>query len=95
MFPFFLVSSKDKKELVLQGGRNPRALNKRTLTQAKKTSEPLPHPYIGAPLLKWVWAGTFLYALAWWQARDSFNPRLKFTAEGSQTQDLRSATKAI
>jgi len=30
------------------GGRNPRALNKRRpITQAKKTSEPLPHPYIG------------------------------------------------
>ena len=43
------------------GGKKPRALYKRRpLTQAEKTPELLPHPYMGVPLPVWVWAGTFL-----------------------------------
>jgi len=67
-----------KKKTWPAGGGNPRALNSREdlLRRSRKPPNPLAHPYIGAPLLEWVRrAGTFLYALAWWQMRGFSKPQ--------------------
>ena len=85
-----------KKKTRPAGGRNPRALYKRRpLTQAEKTPEPLPHPYMGGAVTL-VSAGRYLPFVLWHGGMrgDFFNPSLKFAPTRSRTQDLRSVTEA-
>jgi len=69
------IRSHDLKKTWPAGGRNHRSLNKRRpLTQAKKTPEPLPHPYTGHHYPCECGPGPSFCALAWRQARGFFNP---------------------